>query len=126
MEEENRIKEQVLAILVFSLQFFTAKEAHLSTSKHRFRWSLAASSLIFVSQANHSPSMAMRNYFAKMFLRKVATRVVAKKMVCWLRKSFRRLTTEGAYASCVDAVNAGGGYGGVVRVPENFEIYSRI
>ena len=63
---------------------------------------------------------------AKMFLQKVATRVVAKKMVCWLRTSFRRLTTEGAYASCVDAVNAGGGYGGVVQVPENFEIYSRI
>ena len=49
---------------------------------------------------------------AKMFLQKVATRVVAKKMVCWLRKSFRQLTTEGAYASCVDAVDAGGGYGG--------------
>lgn len=63
---------------------------------------------------------------AKMFLQKVATRVVAKKMVYWLRKSFWRLTAEGAYASCVDAVNAGGGYGGVVRVPENFEIYSRI
>lgn len=63
---------------------------------------------------------------AKMFLQKVATRVVAKKMVCWLRKSFRQLTTEGAYASCVDAVDAGGGYGGLVRVLENFEIYSRI
>ena len=70
MEEENRIKEQVLAILVFSLQFFTAKEAHLSTSKHRFRWSLAASSLIFVSQANHSPSMAMINYLQRCFCKK--------------------------------------------------------
>ena len=63
---------------------------------------------------------------AKMFLQKVATRVVAKKMVCLLRKSFRWLTTEGAYASCVYAVDAGGGYGGVVWVPENFEIHSRI
>ena len=48
---------------------------------------------------------------AKMFLQKVATRVVAKKIVCWLRKSFRRLTTEGAYASCIDAVDAYGGGG---------------
>ena len=70
MEEENRIKEQVLAILVFSLQFFTAKEAHLSTSKHHFRWSLAASSLIFVSQANHSPLMAMINYLQRCFCKK--------------------------------------------------------
>ena len=54
---------------------------------------------------------------AKMFLQKVATRVVAKKIVCWLRKSFRRLTTEGAYASCIDAVDAYGGGGVVVRVP---------
>ena len=69
MEEENRIKEQVLAILMF-LQFFTAKEAHLSTSKHCFRWSLAASSLIFVLQANHSPSIAMINYVQRCFCKK--------------------------------------------------------
>lgn len=74
----------------FLCSFSLQRRHTTSTSEHRPRWSLAASSLILPLQARHSPSIAVIRLLAKIFLQKAITtwRHIAHWMardVCWNR-----------------------------------------